>query len=68
MALKDAEVRALKALDRVYKRADERGLYVEVHPSGSKLWRLKYRRLGRDICQLIKKYGFAESLGYFLQN
>ena len=37
MALKDAEVRALKALDRVYKRADERGLYVEVHPSGSKL-------------------------------
>ena len=48
MALKDVEIRALKATDRIYKRTDERGLYIEVHPSGSKLWRLKYRYLGKD--------------------
>lgn len=48
MALKDVEIRALKAADRIYKRTDERGLYIEVHPSGSKLWRLKYRYLGKD--------------------
>ena len=48
MALKDVEIRALQATDRIYKRTDERGLYIEVHPSGSKLWRLKYRYLGKD--------------------
>jgi len=64
MALKDAEVRALKALDRVYKRADERGLYVEVHPSGSKLWRLKYNHLGKDKRIALGRYpevGLAEA-------
>jgi hypothetical protein len=48
IALKDVEIRALKAADRIYKRTDDRGLYIEVHPSGSKLWRLKYRHLGKD--------------------
>lgn len=48
MPLKDLEIRALKAQDRVYKRTNERGLYVEVHPSGSKLWRMKYTHLGKD--------------------
>lgn len=48
MALKGPEIRALKPADRTYKRSDERGLYVEVRPTGSKLWRLKYRFAGKD--------------------
>jgi integrase len=32
----------------VYKRADEHGLYLEVHPSGAKLWRYRYIFLGKD--------------------
>jgi hypothetical protein len=48
MALKDVELRAFKPQDRAYKRADERGLYIEVCPNGSKLWRLKYRHLGTE--------------------
>ena len=48
MPLKDLEIRALKPRARVYKRADGRGLYIEVQPGGSKLWRLKYRYLGKD--------------------
>lgn len=48
MAMKDLELRRLKPRDRVYKLGDEYGLYIEVHPNGSKLWRLKYRHLGRD--------------------
>lgn len=48
MALKDLEIRALKPRERIYKKTDERGLYVEVHPSGSKLWRFKYTFLGKD--------------------
>nr|WP_156022332.1 Arm DNA-binding domain-containing protein [Sphingomonas sp. UNC305MFCol5.2] len=42
MALKDLQIRALKATDRIYRKSDEGGLYIEVHPSGSKLWRVKY--------------------------
>jgi integrase len=64
MPLKDLEIRALKAQDRVYKRTDERGLYVEVHPSGSKLWRFKYRHLGKDKRLALGRYpevGLAEA-------
>lgn len=64
MPLKDLEIRALKAQDRVYKRADERGLYLEVHPSGSKLWRLKYAYLGKDKRIALGRYpevGLAEA-------
>ncbi|MGH8113330.1 MAG: tyrosine-type recombinase/integrase [Rhodanobacteraceae bacterium] len=31
---------------QLYKLADERGLYLEVTPTGSKRWRLRYRRPG----------------------
>ncbi len=43
MALEDLEIRALKPTDRIHKRSDKRGLYVEVRPNGSKPWGLKYR-------------------------
>ncbi len=48
MPLKDLEIRGLKPQDKVYKRADEHGLYLEVHPSGAKLWRYRYIFLGKD--------------------
>ncbi|MCW3845967.1 tyrosine-type recombinase/integrase [Sphingomonas sp. LB-2] len=48
MPLKDQEIRALRPQDRIYKRTDERGLYIEVRPNGSKLWRFKYSYLGKD--------------------
>lgn len=48
MALRYLEIRALKPTDRIYKKADERGLYVEVRPGGAKLWRFKYRFAGKD--------------------
>ena len=48
MALNDLAIRALKPADRIYKKADERGLYIEVRPGGSKLWRFKYRYVGKD--------------------
>lgn len=64
MPLRDLELRTLKSQDRVYKRADERGLYIEVHPSGSKLWRLKYRYLGKEKRIALGSYpevGLAEA-------
>lgn len=64
MAMKDLELRRLKPRDRVYKRGDEHGLFIEVHPNGSKLWRLKYRHLGRDKRIALGSYpevGLAEA-------
>jgi integrase len=40
--LNESAIRAAKATDKLYKRFDERGLYLAVTPSGSKLWRLQY--------------------------
>jgi len=48
MPMKDTEVRALRAGDRSIKKADGKGLYIEVFPNGSKLWRLKYRFAGTE--------------------
>lgn len=48
MALKDTEIRALKPLDKLYRKADSGGLYIEVFPNGSKLWRWKFRVAGKE--------------------
>ena len=48
MPLTDAKIQSLKSKDRSYKISDFGGLYVEVRPTGSKLWRLKYRIAGRE--------------------
>jgi len=56
MPLRDLEIRALKPEARVYKRTDERGLYLEVHPNGSKLWRFKFAHLGKDKRIALGRY------------
>jgi integrase len=48
MALTDTAIRATKPTGKAYRLFDGGGLYLEVSPSGSKLWRLKYRHLGRE--------------------
>ena len=64
MPLTDIAIRALDTQDKVYKRADDRGLYLEVHPNGSKLWRYKYRHQGKDKRLALGRYpdvGLAEA-------
>lgn len=56
MALSDTKIRSLKAgikpdgtvTSKSYKVTDEKGLYIEVKPTGSKLWRFKYRFGGKE--------------------
>ncbi|MEP0392419.1 MAG: integrase arm-type DNA-binding domain-containing protein [Erythrobacter sp.] len=43
MPLTETRLRALKKKTKSYKVADQRGLYIEVTPAGSKLWRFRYR-------------------------
>lgn len=48
MPLTDIAVRSAKPADKDYKLADEKGLFLLVGKSGSKLWRLKYRFDGKE--------------------
>lgn len=48
MPLTDTAIRTAKPREKTYKLADERGLYLEVAPSGGKWWRLKYRFGGKE--------------------
>lgn len=48
MALSDAQIRAAKPASKQFKLYDEGGLFLIVKPSGGKLWRLKYRHLGKE--------------------
>jgi hypothetical protein len=48
MPLKDLEIKALQPSEAPYRKTDSGGLYLEVHPSGSKLWRWKYRFAGKE--------------------
>jgi hypothetical protein len=48
MALTDTTIRLAKAGDVDRKLADEKGLYLLVTATGSKLWRFKYRLNGKE--------------------
>lgn len=48
MALTDIKVRTAKPSDKQYKLTDGSGMYLLVHPNGSKYWRLQYRFGGKQ--------------------
>jgi len=48
MALTDTAIRQAKHGAKPIKLADERGLYLQLRPSGGKLWRMKYRFDGKE--------------------
>ena len=48
MALTDLKIRKAKQEDKPYKMHDSLGLFLLVNPNGSKLWRQKYKRLGKE--------------------
>jgi integrase len=56
MPLSDSQIRALRPRAKAYKKADQRGLFIEVHPTGSKLWRWKYRFNGSDKRIALGRY------------
>lgn len=48
MALSEFAVRNAKAREKAYKLTDGGGLYLHIQPNGSKLWRMKFRHLGKE--------------------
>jgi len=46
--LSDVKARKAASRDRDYKLADDKGLFLLVRKTGSKLWRMKYRHAGKE--------------------
>jgi hypothetical protein len=47
MPLSDTAIRNSKHKEKPYKLSDERGLFLLIHPNGSKYWRQNYRFGGK---------------------
>lgn len=56
MELTDTALKAMKPRDKPYTRADGRGLYVEVFPTGGIVWRYRYRINGKQEKLTLGKY------------
>ncbi|MGH8783120.1 tyrosine-type recombinase/integrase [Paraburkholderia sp.] len=54
--LTDMQLRALKPAEKIYKVADQQGLYVAVMPSGAVSFRYDYRVNGRRETLVIGRY------------
>jgi integrase len=48
MPLTDTAIRSVRPLEKQQKLFDERGLFLLVTPTGSKIWRFKYRFQGKE--------------------
>jgi hypothetical protein len=56
MALNDAAIRVRKPAAKPYKMYDREGLFLLVNPSGSKLWRWRYRADGKEKLTALGEY------------
>jgi len=56
MPLTDVKIRQAKPAGRPVKLTDSNGLYIEVKPNGSKLWRYRYRIDGKENVFAIGEY------------
>ncbi|MEN3812023.1 integrase arm-type DNA-binding domain-containing protein [Chromobacterium piscinae] len=56
MALTDLAIRQAKPQDKPYQLADGESLYLEVSPSGGKLWRFRFRFQGKAGILALGKY------------
>lgn len=56
MALTDTAIKNLKAAAKAFKVSDERGLFLLVKPQGAKLWRWKYRHMGKEKLMALGGY------------
>jgi integrase len=56
MALSDVKIRSAKPVTKPQRLWDSGGLYLEVTPSGGKLWRFKYRFQGKEKLLALGKW------------
>lgn len=64
MSLTDTKIRNSKPTDKPVKLTDGGGLYLEVRPSGAKLWRYRYRIAGKENVFAVGEYFNDKRLGH----
>lgn len=52
----DHQIKALKPTDKIYKVADGDGLFLYVNPSGSKIFKMRYKLHGKGSTKSLGKY------------
>lgn len=56
MGLTDTRIRSIKPAAKAIRLPDGRGLYLEVRPSGSRLWRYRYKIGGKENMYALGEY------------
>jgi len=56
MKLTDTACKNAKPKEKGYKLADGGGMFLHIMPHGSKLWRLKYRHMGKENLLSLGSY------------
>lgn len=56
MKLNARQVETSKPKEKVYKLADDGGLFLLVNPNGSRYWRMKYRIDGKEKLLAVGVY------------
>ena len=54
--LTDAKIKTLKPQDKVYRILDADRLYIEVRPTGVKVWRFKFVLNGKESSMSLGEY------------
>lgn len=54
--LTDSSAKAAKSREVAYRLSDSQGLYLDVRPSGQKIWRYRFRLSGRESIFTIGEY------------
>ncbi len=58
MKLTDAIIRKAQPQDKPYRLTDDHGLFLHVSTAGTKTWRLRFRKGGKDTAVTIGEYPF----------
>ncbi len=56
MPLSDLQIRKAKQQDKPYRLSDGLGLFIQIQPTGAKLWQLRYRFMGKEKLLSIGQY------------
>ncbi len=56
MALTEMQIKHLKPKDKPYRAYDAEGLYLQISPTGGKLWRWKFRKADNEQVAALGKY------------
>ena len=54
--LSDVKIKTLKPKDKVYRILDSDRLYIEVRPTGAKVWRFKFVFNGKESSMSLGEY------------